>query len=208
MNDLSPWLFVDLGKISNLAKVNLYLHPQYNASEITFGVSNDRINWLKANAGSGPIIEYDISKYNLKYQYVGFQAKKLSNVSLGLLEFEVMGFINELSTPTPTVTSTPVISPTLTPINDPSGELSVKFEIESENTSSFSGKLTLKNPNTSYAWNGTCFDIQKITFDTTSQLTTVSGPGVLYSIIEDKVKLELQWNSIFPYGQTLEVMKL
>ncbi len=87
--------------------------------------------------------------------------------------------------------------------------MQITFTLLSETSTSYQGKITLANPNTSYVWNGTYFAIRNITFETTSQITNmtyVDGGSPTYTASGGVVTVDLGWRSLFPYGTTVEVI--
>jgi len=132
-----------------------------------------------------------------------------------------------VATNTPTRTNTPV-APTATRTNTPSGatatrtptssatpspssggELAISFSLLSEDATSYQGKITFANPNTSYVWNGTYFAIWNVTFETTSQITKMTYPdggSPTYTTSNGVVTVDLGWRSLFPYNTSVEVI--
>jgi len=87
-------------------------------------------------------------------------------------------------------------------------ELKITYTTVSEDINSFTGKLVLENPNTSYVWNGTCFAVRSVDFRTTSEIASVEyfdggNPG--YTVNGDIVTLDLGWRSLFPYNTSVEI---
>jgi hypothetical protein len=97
---------------------------------------------------------------------------------------------------------TPVTPPEVIP-----GELYCAYNTLYESATSFKGKLTIKNPNSSYVWNGSFFMIWSLDFETTASITKVSNPGggVSFTQAGNIVTLDLGWQSLFPYNKALEV---
>ncbi len=87
-------------------------------------------------------------------------------------------------------------------------ELRTTYTTTSEDNASFTGKITLENPNNSYVWNGTYFAIRSAEFETTSQITSMKcsdGSSLGYTVEGDVVTLDLSWQSLFPYGTSVEI---
>ena len=49
------------------------------------------------------------------------------------------------------------------------------YMVQNETTSDFEWILYISNPNKDYVWDGTCFDVWSISFETSSEITTVEG---------------------------------
>lgn len=93
------------------------------------------------------------------------------------------------------------------PIIGKSGELNIYYETFYESETTFRGKITVKNPNSVYAWNGTYFSIGNIIFETSSQVGSVNNPdgGISFTQDGNIVTLSLGWQSLFPYEKEVIV---
>lgn len=96
----------------------------------------------------------------------------------------------------------PVVLPEVVP-----GELYCYYTTLYESASSFKGKIVIKNPNSSYVWNGSYFAVWSVDFETSGTVTRVSNPGggVTFSQTGNVVTLKLGWQSLFPYNKMVEV---
>lgn len=85
--------------------------------------------------------------------------------------------------------------------------MSIVYSTISEDSTSYTGKLVISNPNTSYTWNGTYFAIWSIAFDCTSTITSATNPdgAILYNSENGVVTMDLGWQSLFPYGKSVTV---
>ena len=116
---------------------------------------------------------------------------------------------NPTPSPTPTASPTPTPVPTPLPAPGPTGpdQLKIVFTPGTDNGQTFTATLTVSNPNSSYAWNGSFFDLFNIQCSTTAQLTSANTPNGPAQFINQtgSVILNLTWQSMFPLGLTIPI---
>ena len=83
-----------------------------------------------------------------------------------------------------------------------SDELTYAYNTESEDNTSYTGKVAIENPNTSYTWNGSYFAVRDIRFQTTSQVTSVTSDNgdVTFWQNGQDVGVNLKWQSMIDLG--------
>ncbi len=83
-----------------------------------------------------------------------------------------------------------------------SDELKYTYNTESEDNTSYTGKIAIENPNTAYTWNGSFFAVRDIRFQTSSQVTGVTSDNgaVPYWQNGQNVGVNLGWQSLIDLG--------
>ncbi len=86
-------------------------------------------------------------------------------------------------------------------------ELKCTYATQSEVGGKFTAIRIAENANSEYAWNGTCFAVKSIEFETTSTIESASSDGGTINVTSEngKVFLDLGWQSLFPYQQKVEI---
>ncbi|MCX7745480.1 MAG: carboxypeptidase regulatory-like domain-containing protein [Clostridia bacterium] len=112
-----------------------------------------------------------------------------------------------ITTPNPT-TPPPTTPPPTTPPST-TGDLKLSFTKTNETATTYTGTITVQNPNSSYTWNGAFFDIWDVSFETTSNITSVAYAGggtPIKTVSGNVVKLDLGWMSIIGVGTKVDIV--
>nr|5XSV_A Chain A, Chitinase [Thermococcus chitonophagus]5XSV_B Chain B, Chitinase [Thermococcus chitonophagus]5XSV_C Chain C, Chitinase [Thermococcus chitonophagus]5XSV_D Chain D, Chitinase [Thermococcus chitonophagus]5XSW_A Chain A, Chitinase [Thermococcus chitonophagus]5XSW_B Chain B, Chitinase [Thermococcus chitonophagus]5XSX_A Chain A, Chitinase [Thermococcus chitonophagus]5XSX_B Chain B, Chitinase [Thermococcus chitonophagus] len=83
------------------------------------------------------------------------------------------------------------------------------YRIVSETGDKITVELTLANKNTHYVWNGWCFDIKNITFETTGKVLSIKyadGGEPVYNVNGNLVTIDLTWRGIFHLNTTVKII--
>jgi len=81
-------------------------------------------------------------------------------------------------------------------------ELAYVYATTTETATTYSGIIAVSNPNTSYAWNGSFFDISAVVFETSSKVTAMGSANgaVTYTQTGNIVSVNLGWQSTCSLG--------
>jgi FlgD Ig-like domain len=81
-------------------------------------------------------------------------------------------------------------------------ELTYLYTTVTENTTTYSGTIVVANPNMSYAWNGSFFDVRSVQFETSSKVTAMGSDNgaITYTQTGTVVSVNLGWQSTCSLG--------
>lgn len=89
----------------------------------------------------------------------------------------------------------------------PLGELGMSHGVITESSEKFKYQLLLGNVNSEYTWNGSCFTVNRVEFETSSKIEYITSPKGVIEFKQDgkKVIMDLGWLSIFNLNSSLEI---
>lgn len=182
----TAYIYIDLGKAYMINRATLRWYSPFYPKRYHIGISMDQKNWsfvYTNNNCKGGDEELQSSAF-VTTRYLGIYMEDFNSAACGLRELEVYGY-----DPDPVVTD----------------ELYITTKITNDTETAYTTELTMRNPNTSYTWNGTCFAVDTIRFKTSSQIVSITNPNVAVNYTQngDTVTLDLGYRSLFDLNQEL-----
>ncbi|GAB6135481.1 hypothetical protein [Thermococcus prieurii] len=92
---------------------------------------------------------------------------------------------------------------------DNSTSLYVAYKVASDNGSVLTVDIHIANLNRNYTWDGYCFDLRNISFETTGRILSIGyaeGGSPKYYVNGSRVTLDLTWRSVFPLNTSVTVV--
>lgn len=194
----AEWIFADMGAIHEVNQLIIKWFDPYYATDYAVGISNDGKNWTivyKTTNGNGGVDELK-SAASAKTRYIGLLLTKGRSVAYGIKEIEAYG---------PTITPTPTTSPTAPPTMVPAPELDAEFSLDSETATNFTGTLTIKNPYSSYLWNGSIITTSTISFESTATGLSTQGAEIVDQV-DNVTRIDLTWQSNFELNKSVDII--